>query len=157
MSTSAADGTLVVIDYKTGSTRSYTGLDHDVPVGPGTLLQLPVYVYAARAAYSAPGAERRSLVLVRREGQQRAWSAIPVDAAVDEVFARRCARSSTASKRACSSHQPPEPKPTPFIVCQYCDPDAMGTTDRWREWERKLGAQELECLRSLQADVGANE
>ena len=46
----AADGTLLVIDLKTGSTRRYKGLDAD-PVLGGTKLQLPVYAYAARQRY----------------------------------------------------------------------------------------------------------
>jgi hypothetical protein len=44
---------------------------------------------------------------------------------------------------------PAEPAPTPFITCVFCDPDGMGTTDRWREWERKCDAPELEGFRSL--------
>jgi ATP-dependent helicase/DNAse subunit B len=43
----AADGTLWVIDYKTGRSN---GLDPDDPIARGTRLQLPVYAHAARAA-----------------------------------------------------------------------------------------------------------
>jgi RecB family exonuclease len=49
-----SDGDLVVIDYKTSSDRGYKTLSHDDPVTAGTRLQLPVYAYAARAAYGAP-------------------------------------------------------------------------------------------------------
>ena len=46
---------------------------------------------------------------------------------------------------------PTEPAPTPFVQCVYCDPDGMGTTDRWREWERKYEAPELAVFRNLAA------
>ncbi len=53
---------------------------------------------------------------------------------------------------------PPEPAPTPFIECAYCDPDGMGTTDRWREWQRKAGAGEIEGFLRLGAvDPGGDE
>ncbi len=44
----ASDGSLKVIDYKTGSTKKYDGIGKD-PVMAGTLLQLPLYAAAARA------------------------------------------------------------------------------------------------------------
>src|SRR4029079_14665830 len=43
-----ADGRLAVIDYKSGSTRNYTGVSHDDPLQGGSLLQLPIYAHAAR-------------------------------------------------------------------------------------------------------------
>ena len=46
------DGHLVVLDYKTGSPRSYEGLGDD-PVKAGTALQLGVYAEAAKAARSS--------------------------------------------------------------------------------------------------------
>ena len=36
-----ADGRLVVIDYKSGRSTAYVGLDHDDPLLHGHLLQLP--------------------------------------------------------------------------------------------------------------------
>ena len=30
-----------------------------------------------------------------------------------------------------------------YVECPYCDPDALGTTDRHREWLRKVAAPEL--------------
>jgi ATP-dependent helicase/nuclease subunit B len=49
---------------------------------------------------------------------------------------------------------PPEPAPTPWVQCRYCDPDGMGTTDRWREWERKIDAPEMAIVHSL---VGSDD
>ncbi len=39
--------------------------------------------------------------------------------------------------------KPPEPKWSSFTQCQFCDPDDLGTTDRYREWERVRFAPEL--------------
>jgi hypothetical protein len=48
---------------------------------------------------------------------------------------------------------PPAPGPSPFIRCRYCDPDGMGTADRWREWERKQAARELVMLHTSEDDA----
>jgi len=45
--------------------------------------------------------------------------------------------------------RPLPPAPRPFVPCVYCDPDGMGTAQRWREWERKSGAPELAGYRTL--------
>ena len=39
--------------------------------------------------------------------------------------------------------RPEPPGPRFFIDCEYCDPDHLGTADRWREWARKALAPEL--------------
>ena len=54
------DGSLTVVDYKTGSSGSYTVLESD-PVGGGERLQLAIYGLAAEAGLgggSPPGGER---------------------------------------------------------------------------------------------------
>jgi hypothetical protein len=47
--------------------------------------------------------------------------------------------------------RPPAPAPSPFVPCRFCDPDGLGTNDRWREHEAKLGAPELAILEHLAA------
>jgi hypothetical protein len=37
----------------------------------------------------------------------------------------------------------------PFVPCRFCDPDGLGTTERWREWRRKRRAPELAALVAL--------
>ena len=68
----AADGTVHVIDYKTGSLRgSYLELSESNPVAGGTRLQLPVYGLAGRAA-ARPARRGAGGVLVRhRQGRVR--------------------------------------------------------------------------------------
>ena len=100
-----ADGDLVVIDYKTGVRPHVRALDHDDPGTAGTHLQLPVYAYAARAAYG--GARHRVEAyywFVGRGRNQR--FGYDVDDAVDEVFSatpahdRRRHRSAGCSRLA---------------------------------------------------------
>src|SRR3546814_5406292 len=45
-----ADGTVHVVDYKTGSASAYKNPDGDNPVVGGTKLQLPIYGLAGRLA-----------------------------------------------------------------------------------------------------------
>ena len=113
------------------------------PVTAGTHLQLPVYAYAARAAYGKPDTTVEAYYWFVGQGQQPHASATSSTARSTTCSRPRCGRSSTASKQECSRPGPPEPAPTPFVECHYCDPDGMGTADRWREWERKFDAPEL--------------
>ncbi len=39
--------------------------------------------------------------------------------------------------------KPPEPGFRLWTECQFCDPDDLGTTDRYRDWERVREAPEL--------------
>ncbi|HEY5076599.1 MAG TPA: PD-(D/E)XK nuclease family protein, partial [Acidimicrobiia bacterium] len=143
-------GELVVIDYKTGSERTYTSLSHDDPVTAGTHLQLPVYAYAARAAYGNPDTTVEAYYWFVGRGRNRRIG-YDVDAPVDDVFSTTLRTIVDGIEGGVFPASPAEPAPTPFITCVFCDPDGMGTTDRWREWERKRDAPELEGFRSLSA------
>jgi ATP-dependent helicase/nuclease subunit B len=145
-----ADGALVVIDYKTGSERRYTSLSHDEPVTAGTHLQLPVYAYAARAAYGAPDTRVEASYWFVGRGKNRRIGYV-VDGPVDDVFSTTLRTIVDGIEDGVFPAWPAEPAPSPFVDCVFCDPDGMGTTDRWREWERKCDAPELEAFRSLSA------
>jgi len=145
-----ADGNLVVIDYKTSSDRGYKALGHDDPVMAGTRLQLPVYAYAARAAYGAADTRVEAYFWLVGKGRNQRFG-YDVDDAVDDVFAATLETIVDGIEGGVFPAWPAEPAPTPFIGCIYCNPDGMGTTDRWREWERKAGAPELVGLLSLSA------
>ena len=64
-SMSAADGTLHVVDYKTGKADDYRDLSEDNPDAQGRRLQLPVYGQAARLRPGDPGRAGAGRVLVR--------------------------------------------------------------------------------------------
>ena len=63
----ADDGSLLVLDYKTGKRSPYKGLSAENPDHGGTLLQLPVYGAAARLHQHTPDAPVQARVLVRVE------------------------------------------------------------------------------------------
>ncbi len=143
-----ADGTLVVVDYKSGSEIPYRSLNHDDPVTAGTHLQLPVYAYAARTAYGTPTTNVEAYYwFVGRGKNQRVG--YDVDAAVDTVFRRTLRTIVDGIEAGVFPLAPTEPAPSPFIGCRYCDPDGMGTTDRWRDWQRKVADPGLAVFRSL--------
>ena len=148
------DGDLVVIDYKTSSDRNYKSLGHDDPVAAGTRLQLPVYAYAARAAYGASDTPVEAYFWLVGQGGNRRFG-YDVDSSVDEVFSTTLRTIIDGIEGGVFPARPAEPAPTPFQGCVYCNPDGMGTTDRWREWERKLDAPELVGFLSLSAAAAA--
>lgn len=133
----ATDGTLHVIDYKTGGSRGYTGLSEEHPVLAGTRLQLPVYGLAARAhrgnAHTPVHAEywfvttkgefRHVGYQVTEEVLERARGALA--AIVTGIEAGRFPAHPDASAT------------NVFVSCRTCDPDGLGTVDLRRQWERK--------------------
>jgi ATP-dependent helicase/nuclease subunit B len=139
---------LIVIDYKTGSHERYVGLGPDNPVDNGHRLQLPVYAYAARAAFGAPETPVEAAYWFVGRGENRLIG-YDVDAQVDEVFDATVRAIVDGIEAGCFVANPPPPGPRPFVSCQYCDPDGLGTADRWRDWERKYAAPELDGYRAL--------
>ncbi len=150
------NGDLVVIDYKTGSERRYKGLDHEAPLGGGLHLQLPVYAYTARAAYGAPATTVEAYYWFVGRGKDRRVG-YEVDGPVDTAFTDTVRTIVDGIEAGVFPLVPDEPAPSPFIACHFCDPDGMGTTDRWREWERKYDAPQLAGFRSLSATEPAPE
>ncbi len=144
----ATDGHLVVIDYKNGKPDSYRALGPDDPVLGGKRLQLPLYAYAARAAFGAPDAPVEAQYwFVGRGGDEHIGYA--VDAAVDAAFDEAVRAIVDGIDAGCFPSVPEPPGPRVWVGCHYCDPDGLGTGDRWREWERKAAAPAMEPFTSL--------
>lgn len=148
----AGDGTIHVVDYKTGSYNGYTKLSEDDPDLGGTKLQLPVYGQAARALLGRPEAEVRadywfasSKGTFRRIGYR-------VTPAVLEHFGRTL---STIVAGIEGGVFPPVPKASsssPYIDCAYCDPDGLGVADLRRSWDRKAGDPALAPFLALDGE-----
>src|SRR5439155_8590218 len=139
-------GGLWVIDYKTGWPR---GLDPQDPTARGTMLQLPVYAHAARARFGAPGTPvGASYWYVSTKGGFR-WAELvltpEVDARVDEVL-RAITDGIDTGLFPCRVDPP-----TTWTrrTRSYTDPDARGTRDRYREWQRKRDAPVLHAYVAL--------
>jgi RecB family exonuclease len=150
------DGGLVVIDYKTGSNRDYTSINADDPVLGGARLQLPIYARAARAAFGDDATPVEAEYWFVGKGDNKTYG-YEVDAAVDAALGEALALIVEGIEGGCFVAVPPPPGPHFFVQCDYCDPDARGTADRWREWERKFSAPELAGFRRLFGDEASEE
>ncbi len=132
------DGSVHVVDYKTGSLRGgYDKLSEDDPVVGGTKLQLPLYGLAGRLAVKDPTAAVRAeywFVTTRGEFKRAGYEITPevldqathvlgeiVTGIEDGVFAPH-----------------PSPLSTFFwIDCHVCNPDGLGTAELRKQWDRK--------------------
>ena len=110
---STADPTaLVVIDYKTGSPDDYKNLGRRRSgARRHAFLQLPVYAYAARAAFGAPDHDPSRRGTGSSGGATTDRSATRSTPASTTRSARSSVRSSTASKPGVFSPNPPQPGP----------------------------------------------
>jgi ATP-dependent helicase/nuclease subunit B len=145
----AEDGSLHVVDYKTGRADEFRALSEDDPDLNGTKLQLPVYGEAARASVGTPEARvRAEYWFTSSKGKFRR---IGYDVTPD-VLSRVGETLSVIVEGIESGVFPAYPRATsttPWIVCPYCDPDGLGVADLRRSWNRKSGAPELAALRAL--------
>lgn len=134
----SSDGTLHVLDYKTGKPDRYRGLSADDPHQGGRHLQLAVYGVAARAHAGDPHAPVRAdyWFTSTRGGFKKLGYHI-----TDHVLAEVSTAMATiveGIERGMFAPHPIEHTTSPFIECHACDPDGLGTTELHRQWQRKL-------------------
>lgn len=142
------DGTLVVTDVKTGSTRKFKGLGEADPVMGGTKLQLPVYAYAARARYGrADSHVETAYWFVRKDRGTRIE--LPLTTTVEQKYAETLAAIADGIAAGVFPQRPPEQPSWGYIECPYCDPDGLGHRDARRRWERKRAGAALSAYRRL--------
>jgi RecB family exonuclease len=128
---------LLVTDYKTGGWTDYKGLSEQDPDLGGRRLQLPVYALAARAHVGSPDAPTRAeywFVSTKGEFKTAGYALTP---AVLERFAAVLDIVVRGIEQGVFPAHPKEPGWSRYVECQVCDPDGLGTADRWRDWERK--------------------
>jgi hypothetical protein len=100
-------------------------------------LQLPVYALAARAHSALPDAPVRAeywFVSTRGEFKAVGYDLTP---AVLERFTAVLRTIVAGVERGVFPARPRRPGWAAFVECPFCDPDGLGTSDRWRDWERK--------------------
>ncbi len=144
-----ASGQYSVIDYKTGGHTSYKDLSHDDPLQGGERLQLPIYAHAVRAVY---GLDRDVAVDSRYwfVKEPRFRLGYLVDAPVEEALDHALIAIVDGIESGMFVARTPAPSGwKTWVECAYCDPDALGTTDRHRDWLRKLPAPELSAYLDL--------
>ncbi len=133
----AADGAIEVLDYKTGSARSYQGLSTDDPVVAGTKLQLPLYGLAGRLAAQDPTVTVRAHYWFATSRGQFGRVGYEV---TDEVLAHTSAVLGRIVGGVEAGVFPPHPSELStylWIDCHTCNPDGLGTAELRRQWERK--------------------
>lgn len=142
-----ADGSLVVTDHKTGGAGSYRDITDADPTAGGTKFQLPAYAAAALgitdeprstpviAEYGFFGREdfRRVSCTIGPEAWPQVTGALQhiLDGIRSGVFVARPEKSQFRLS---------------FVPCEYCDPDHLGTAERWTEFERKLADPRVVAL-----------
>jgi RecB family exonuclease len=132
---------LVVTDHKVGSTTSYSKIDRSDPTSGGTRFQLPAYAAAASVIGAGherlPGLEavRAEYSFFQRGGYQRIG--YELDAEVWGKVGDDLQRVVSGVEAGWFPATAIKPQYQHRIACQYCEPDSLGTAERYAEWERK--------------------
>lgn len=139
----AADGHLVVIDYKTGSHRNYKDLDQANPHDHGAHLQLPLYGLAAQRWGGGDEPVTVGYWFVSEKGGFKPVGyPLTPDALRDSLGA--IDRIVTGIERGLFPAHPQEPVSyQQYVPCAFCDPDGLGTKDGYQRWLAIEHAPEL--------------
>lgn len=139
-----ADGSVVVIDYKSGSSDGYKDIEADA-LGRGRHLQLPIYAKAAtqrfgEALRDVQGAEQRLASQLRAEyrfvSSEASFGVMSVeltdtlDAALVEVLSLLV----STIDSGCFPPNPGKLERFGYANCGWCDFDGVCSTDRAELW-----------------------
>ncbi|MEO9224535.1 MAG: PD-(D/E)XK nuclease family protein [Acidimicrobiales bacterium] len=139
-----ADGSLSVVDYKTGSNYGYTTVEATT-VDRGEKLQLPLYAMGARQRFGSRDLPVRAFYwFISRAGGFKRYGyevtkervgvlADTLDVLVDGI----------RSGRFPANPGEIETRYNTNANCTYCDFDSVCPTDRGPQWERTRSASEL--------------
>ena len=131
------DGTIEVVDYKTGSSSAYRALSEDDPDAGGRRLQLVVYGEAARrlrADASSPVRAEYWFVSARGKFDRVGYAVTPaVVATVSQTLGTVVAGIEAGVFPAF----PTATSTATRVECPYCDPDGLGVADLQRRLETK--------------------
>lgn len=131
-----AAGNLFVIDYKTGSTRTFNKLDED-PIQGGTRLQLLLYALAAqqilaRENVSVDGA----YWFVTSKGEFKELG-YPITAELKKKGLSTVSKIIDGIESGLFPAHPAKPEFRPFVDCKFCEPDGLGLSYQHADWLRK--------------------
>jgi ATP-dependent helicase/nuclease subunit B len=131
------DGSLEVIDYKTGKADEYRTLCEENPHDGGLHLQLPIYGLAARTHQGRPDAEvTASYWFVSRRGRFERVG-YRVSAEVLEHVGVTVGQMVDGIEAGVFPPVPTVSSTAKWVDCAYCDPDGLGVVDLKRQMERK--------------------
>ncbi|MGC9960317.1 MAG: PD-(D/E)XK nuclease family protein [Acidimicrobiales bacterium] len=146
-----ADGRLVVVDYKSGRSGNFQDILTD-PLGRGRHLQLPIY---AKAAVEVLGRELTLRQPARAEYRfvqaVAGYAVIPVELNEEVAAALHDVLETLVSTidAGCFPPHPGRLLQSQYDNCQYCDFDALCTTDRAELWERASNDHEMKAFTEL--------
>ena len=137
------DGTLIVIDYKTGSTRGYGDVSAEDPTPGGTHLQLGLYTAAARAILDRPHAPGRGVYwFVTSRGGFEAVG-YPITTEIEGAVLDTVGRIVDGIAAGHYPAHPAIPRFRPWVDCVFCEPDGLGLNHQYADWRRLQNAPEL--------------
>ena len=131
----AHDGTLTVIDYKTGSTRGYEKLTAEDPVPGGAHLQLVLYARAAQTVLGRNNPARGAYWFVTSKGQYTTVG-YPITEPVTESALGVVAEISDGIGAGLFPQHPATPSFRPWVDCYFCEPDGLGLSHQHSDWRR---------------------
>ncbi len=138
-------GSLVVLDYKTGSKDAFRDIERgDDPTVGGTKLQLPIYGLAARNRVGGESVEAAYWFVSQRGNFERI--SYPLDSPGLDRFEHVVEVITDGIEAGAFPGRPGEETTRfghSFDNCKYCDFDAICPTDRDRAWSRVRGAPQL--------------
>ncbi len=131
-----AGGGVVVTDHKTGKATKYRDLGPDDPTLGGRVFQLPAYAAAARALVGDPRVSvETEYSLLGKGDYSRVGYEMTTE--VDDRVAAALDRVVRGIESGYFPNLPERPGWHLFTSCFYCEPDELGTAERWPEWLRK--------------------
>ena len=147
------DGTLVVLDYKTGRPGQPPEGCEDDPVWAGDRLQLPVYAEAARQHLGADSVESAYWYVSQRGGFGR--DAVALDEETSERFRAVVGQIVEGIDGGIFPAAPGEPSwlHNTEANCAYCPFDDLCPVDRGAQYDAKIDAPELEHFHGLMPEV----
>jgi hypothetical protein len=156
---------LVVLDYKTGSAWGYDVVDpahadHDI-VARGTLLQLPIYAAAARAAFPGAAQVEAYYWFIGQRGAIELLGGV-IDDRAQKRFASVMRTIADGIEGGVFPARPGEEVWRPSIGqthenCMYCDYDKLCPTGRGEQWVTLRQRDELRDYVELAELVGEKE
>jgi hypothetical protein len=136
----AADGSVVVVDYKTGSQYGMEELKVD-PVVRGTRLQLVIYGLAARQRHGDVPVRSQYWFVSEKGGFDHVG--YPLDPGLMGRFGEALEVVADGIGAGAFPARPGRFANGEYANCRFCDFKAACPGDRGRDWERLRGAPEL--------------
>lgn len=141
-------GSVVVVDYKTGGAKSFSGVGPADPTAGGAKLQLPAYGHAARVALGLPHADVSAEYWFLRKDRGRI--SVTLDSDAERRYATTIAVIADGIANGLFPHRPPADDGWGgHIECSYCDPDGLGVNEHRARWERKRHDPRLSAYLTL--------